>query len=75
MQRLPMKRRPWNTKDHHINSAANDDNGANNNVVVIINDNGTEYYAPARCHCGRHNPCRHHDNSREEDGIAEARRG
>jgi len=29
--------------------------------VVVLNDDGTEYHAPARCDCGRYNPCRHHE--------------
>jgi hypothetical protein len=30
-------------------------------VTVYYDDNG-EHNAPARCHCGRYNPCRHHDH-------------
>ena len=59
-----MKRQMDN--DEH-RTAADDElndniNYINDNIfVTVFYDEYNDYHAPAKCHCGRYNPCRHHN--------------
>jgi len=56
-----------NNDDNRVAAAIDHVNEHDYDHVVVLNDDGTEYHAPARCECGRYNPCRHHE--RPDDYI------